>query len=143
MKTAEEILDEYLQDYPWQYWSKENAIKAMEAYAAQQKSPSSATAEEYLKTHSSAGEDMVISDRLRRRVKQFLNGFAAEQVAEATKELLKQRDELREALAEAVRTIRIWHGFMEADPTEAKAWKYYQGSPEMKKINAAIKSTER
>ena len=57
-------------------------------------------------------------------------------------ELLQQRDKLKEALLEAVKTIRIWHGFMEAHPTEMKAWEYYQQSPEMKKINAAIKNAE-
>lgn len=35
MKTPEEILDQYLHNYPWQYWAKENAIKAMNAYADQ------------------------------------------------------------------------------------------------------------
>ena len=35
MKTAEEILDKYLANYPWQHWSKENAIKAMEEYRLQ------------------------------------------------------------------------------------------------------------
>lgn len=35
MKTPEEILDQYLENYPWQYWAKENAIKAMNEYANQ------------------------------------------------------------------------------------------------------------
>ena len=33
MKTPEEILDQYLENYPWIYSGKENAIKAMELYA--------------------------------------------------------------------------------------------------------------
>jgi hypothetical protein len=33
MKTPEEILDQYLDDYPWIYSGKENAIKAMKLYA--------------------------------------------------------------------------------------------------------------
>jgi len=36
MKTAEQILDEWLKDYPWKFWSKKNAIKAMEEYAQQE-----------------------------------------------------------------------------------------------------------
>lgn len=35
IKTAEEVLDKYLDGYPWQHWSKENAIKAMHEYASQ------------------------------------------------------------------------------------------------------------
>lgn len=69
-------------------------------------------------------------------------GNTAQKCGLLPSELLQQRDELKEALLEAVKTIRIWHGFMEAHPTEMKAWEYYQQSPEMKKINAAIKSTE-
>jgi hypothetical protein len=38
-KTAEEILDKYLGNYPWIYWARENAIKAMEEYAAQSRQP--------------------------------------------------------------------------------------------------------
>ena len=33
MKTPEEILDQYLENYPWIYSGKENAIKAMKLYA--------------------------------------------------------------------------------------------------------------
>ena len=33
MKTQEEILDQYLENYPWIYSGKENAIKAMKLYA--------------------------------------------------------------------------------------------------------------
>lgn len=36
MKTAEQILDEWLTNYPWQHWSKQNAIKAMNEFAEQQ-----------------------------------------------------------------------------------------------------------
>jgi hypothetical protein len=46
---------------------------------------------------------------------------------------------LLEALKEAKRTIRVWHGFTEFQPNEAKAWELYQNSPEMKRINEAIK----
>ena len=69
-------------------------------------------------------------------------GNTAQKCGLLPSELLQQRDELKEALIEAVKTIRIWHGFMEAPPTEMKAWEYYQQSPEMKKINAAIKKTD-
>jgi hypothetical protein len=31
----EEILDRFLNGYPWQHWSKENAMKAMEEYATE------------------------------------------------------------------------------------------------------------
>lgn len=53
--------------------------------------------------------------------------------------LITAAPDLLEALQEAVKTIRLWHGFAEAVPTEAESWEYYQASPEMKKINAAIK----
>jgi hypothetical protein len=53
--------------------------------------------------------------------------------------LIAAAPELLNALIEAVKTIRLWHGFVEAVPTEAKSWNYYQGSPEMKRINEAIK----
>ena len=33
MKTPEEILDLYLENYPWIYSGKENTIKAMKLYA--------------------------------------------------------------------------------------------------------------
>ena len=32
-KGAEEILDRYLRDYPWQHWGRENALKAMTEFA--------------------------------------------------------------------------------------------------------------
>lgn len=35
MKSAEEILNDYLDGYPWQHRGKENAIKAMEEYLGQ------------------------------------------------------------------------------------------------------------
>lgn len=55
----------------------------------------------------------------------------------AYKEIANQRDKLLAALHEAVRLIRLWHG-MGMGPAEAQAWALYQGSPEMKRINAAI-----
>ena len=69
-------------------------------------------------------------------------GNTAQKCGLLPSELLKQRDELLEALKEAKETIRVWHGFMEVSPTEAKAWEYYQKSPEMKKINEAITKAE-
>lgn len=35
MKTAKEILDKYLENYPWIHGGRENAIKAMNEYAGQ------------------------------------------------------------------------------------------------------------
>lgn len=32
-KVAEQILDDNLHKYPWQYWSKTNALNAMEKFA--------------------------------------------------------------------------------------------------------------
>ena len=36
METAEQILDKWLTNYPWQHWGKQNAIKAMNEFAEQQ-----------------------------------------------------------------------------------------------------------
>ena len=36
METAEQILDKWLTNFPWQYWGKQNAIKAMNEFAEQQ-----------------------------------------------------------------------------------------------------------
>jgi hypothetical protein len=43
----------------------------------------------------------------------------------------------RQALAEAIETLRCWHG-MGMGAAEEDAWRLYQESPEMKRINAAL-----
>ena len=132
MKTAEEILDEYLQDYPWQYWSKENAIKAMEAYAAQQKPPSSATAEEPHRCPVCGGNGLVPNGFYDQTSGQWTscstlpetcrscNGtgviFAALAVAGATKE----RDELREKYSKLLDATSELLRSMKTDNVELK-----------------------
>ena len=75
-------------------------------------------------------------------------GRLMDQLAEAdekqTSELLQQRDELREALKDAIGIIRTWHGMGVIDEAkEADMWRIYSShAPEMKKLIAAIKNTE-
>lgn len=52
--------------------------------------------------------------------------------------LMSAAPALLDALNLAVATIRIWHGHDLPPELELEAWKLYQSSPEMKKINAAI-----
>jgi len=63
---------------------------------------------------------------------------------EECKELLQQRDELREALRGAIGIIRTWHGIGIIDEAkEADMWRIYSShAPEMKKLIAAIKNTD-
>ena len=59
--------------------------------------------------------------------------------------VLQQRDELREALRGAIGIIRTWHGIGIIDEAkEADMWRIYSShAPEMKKLIAAIKNTEK
>lgn len=49
--------------------------------------------------------------------------------------------ELLAALQEAVRVIRTWHG-IGMGKHEAQAWALYQASPEMQRINDAIRKAD-
>lgn len=76
MKTAEEILDKYLANYPWQHWSKENAIKAMEEYRLQSHpSPMSADAKPFTEENV---KDMIESDATYEWMANNMNEFIFE-----------------------------------------------------------------
>lgn len=62
--------------------------------------------------------------------------------AEANARLIAAAPELLAALKLAVETIREWHGMHEPDDMASETWRLYQGSPEMKAINAAIAKAE-
>ena len=49
--------------------------------------------------------------------------------------------ELREALKEAVRTIRTFHRIVQPDADEETLWRLYLTSPEMRKITAALSNS--
>jgi len=72
------------------------------------------------------------------------NDTALETARKYASELLRQRDELREALRGAIGIIRTWHGIGIIDEAkEADMWRIYSShAPEMKKLIAAIKNTD-
>jgi hypothetical protein len=73
----------------------EDLWRFMDAFATQPQ-PTAEGAEEYLKAHLSDGENMVISDRLRRRTKEIMNGFATLHAQKIADKMVSEK--LREEL---------------------------------------------
>lgn len=71
MKTPEEILDLYLENYPWIYSGKENAIKAMKLYAELYYDS------EVKKLNIPAVMPSFVLDELRARAKVYQNNYYA------------------------------------------------------------------